>query len=85
MENTKMRDTREVMRDEMVMRDRIGDILQDAPLTIPEMARRLDRPTREVMLWVMGMRRYGLLIEQGRPDEDGYFKYTLVKSSERAS
>lgn len=79
MEKNEMRDAREVMRDEMVMRDRICDTLRQAPLTIPELARRLERPTREVMLWVMGMRRYGLLIEQGRPDEDGYFQYCLVK------
>lgn len=83
MENNKQRDTREVMRDEMIMHDRIRDILRDASLTIPELARRIGRPTWEVMLWVMGMRRYGMLVEQGRPDEDGYFHYTLV--SEKAS
>jgi len=77
MENTKMRDMREVMRDEMVMGDRICEALQDGPLTIPEMAMQIDRPTQEVMLWVMAMRRYGRLIEKGRPDEDGYFKYEL--------
>lgn len=82
MENDTLRDTREVMRDEMIMHDRIRDELQDAPLTIPELALRLERPTREVMLWVMGMRRYGLLVEKGRPDEDGYFQYSLVREKD---
>lgn len=79
MENGKMRDIREVMRDEMVMRDRICEVLQEGALTIPEMADLLKRPTREVMLWVMGMRRYGSVIEKGRPDEDGYFQYQLIR------
>lgn len=83
MKNGKMRDMREVMRDEMVMRDRICEVLQDGPLTIPEMAVQMDQPTREVMLWVMGMRRYGMVIEKGRPDEDGYFQYELIR--EKAS
>lgn len=80
MEIIKMRDTREVMREEMIMHDRIREMLQAAPLTIPEMAEKLARPAREVMLWVMGMRRFGLVIEKGRPDEDGYFQYGLVST-----
>ena len=33
-----MREPREVMRDEMVMRDRVLEALRDGPLTIPEIA-----------------------------------------------
>lgn len=80
MEKTKMRDLREVMRDEMAMRQRIVQVLEGGALTIPEIADRLGFPSREVMIWVMGMRRYGSLVERGRPNEDGYFQYEIIES-----
>lgn len=72
------RNALEVMRDEMIMRDKISEILADEPLTIPDIAEALGAPSDEVLQWVMAMRRYGRLEEKGRPDENGYFKYTLV-------
>ena len=78
-----MRDMREVMRDEMVMRDKIAAVLTDGPKTIPEIAKAIGQPSREVVCWVMAMRRYGRLEAVGRPDDDGYFKYEL--SEEKAS
>lgn len=73
------RDIVEVMRDEMIMRDKIKALLEPEPRTIPEIATDLNAPESEVVFWVMGMRRYGLVEEVGRADEDGYFKYTLAK------
>lgn len=78
-----MRDLREVLRDEMVMRDKIAAVLADGPKTIPEIAEAIDQPSPEVVCWVMAMRRYGRLEAVGRPDDDGYFKYEL--SEEKAS
>ncbi len=72
------RDMQEVMRDEMVMRDRVIAVLEDGKKTIPEIAEAMGEPTNEVMYWVMAMRRYGVVTEKGRPDEDGYFHYELV-------
>ena len=72
------RNMAEAMRDEMVMRDKIAAHLHDGPKTVPELAEALGFPTREVMLWVMAMRRYGRIEEIGRPNEDGYFEYGLV-------
>ena len=76
------RNALEIMRDEMIMRQRIRDLLGDGPKTIPEMAEALDAPSDEVLVWVMGVRRYGGLEEVGRADENGYFKYALVAEEE---
>ncbi len=69
----------DIAQDEMVMRDRISDLLEQAPKTIPELAESLGYSTREVTVWLFGMRRYGLVEEIGRADENGYFQYELAK------
>jgi predicted transcriptional regulator len=69
----------DIAQDEMVMRDRIAEILEQGPKTIPELAEALDCPPREVTVWLFGMRRYGLVEEIGRADVDGYFQYELKK------
>ncbi len=69
---------REAMRDEMVMRDKIAAVLGAGPKTVPEVAEALAQPADRVVLWMMAMRRYGLLAETGRPDENGYFAYALT-------
>ncbi|AGL00346.1 hypothetical protein [Desulfoscipio gibsoniae] len=71
-----VRDLREVIREEMFMRDRILKILQDGPKTVPEIAGALGCPSHEVMYWVMGMRKYGHVAET--EEEDGFFKYKAV-------
>jgi predicted Rossmann fold nucleotide-binding protein DprA/Smf involved in DNA uptake len=78
-QTTKLRDMLDIAQDEMIMRDRIADILEQGPKTIPEIAQTLGCPTREVMVWLFGMRRYGLVEEIGRADVDGYFQYELSK------
>ena len=68
----------EMLRDEMVMRDRIAALLHDGPMTIPALAAALGHPSPEVVCWVMAMRRYGMVEEEGKADADGYFVYTLT-------
>jgi predicted Rossmann fold nucleotide-binding protein DprA/Smf involved in DNA uptake len=70
------RDVREVVREEPVMRAAILAALHDGPLTVPEIARAIGAPTHEVVLWVMGMRRYGWVAEIKGATVDGYFQYT---------
>jgi len=68
-----MRDVREIIREEMLMRDRVLAVLGAGPKTVPEIAAALGYPSEEVMFWVMGMRKYGVVAET--EEEDGYFKY----------
>ncbi len=76
---TRLRDMLDIAQDEMVMRDRIAGILERGPMTIPEIAQTLGYPSREVTVWLFGMRRYGMVEETGRADVDGYFQYELIK------
>lgn len=72
----------EIMRDEMIMRDRIIPLIQEEPKTIPEIAEAIGAPTYETVYWVMAMRRYGMVEEIGRPDVNGYFKYEFKEEEE---
>ncbi len=73
------RDVREVVRDEQVMRRRILAALADGPLTVPEIAAAVDRPSHEVMVWVMGLRKYGWVAEIKGVTDEGYYRYQVVE------
>ena len=73
--NGAMRDVREVIRDEHLMRPAILRAVQAGPLTVPQIAAAIGAPEREVVFWVMGMRKYGHLAEIREVDDDGYFLY----------
>jgi hypothetical protein len=75
------RDIREIVHDEMIMKDRIAEILKDNPKTIPELAEAMGYPSHEVTIWLFAMRRYGEIEVVGKPDVHGYFKYRLVKAA----
>jgi predicted Rossmann fold nucleotide-binding protein DprA/Smf involved in DNA uptake len=70
-----LREVREVVREEMAMHGHILEALGDEPRTIPEIAEAIGCPSQEVVIWVMGMRRYGWLREVKGSDGDGYFRY----------
>jgi hypothetical protein len=72
---TSPRESREVIREEPIMRARIVELLEDGPKTVPELAAALGCPSHEVVFWVMGMRRFGRLREVGGVGDDGYFHY----------
>lgn len=75
---TPLRDVREIIRDEHVMRGKILAALADGPLTIPQIAAAVGRPAHEVVYWVMGLRKYGWVAEVKEVDDDGYFPYETV-------
>jgi hypothetical protein len=79
------RDIREIVHDEMIMKDRIAKILKDGPRTIPELAETMGYPSHEVTIWLFAMRRYGEIEVVGKPDVDGYFKYALVKRQDESA
>jgi hypothetical protein len=78
MSMTPLREPREVIREEPLMHRPILLALSDGPLTIPEIAARIECPTEETVYWVMGMRRYGHLVELEEADDDGYFPYRAI-------
>jgi predicted Rossmann fold nucleotide-binding protein DprA/Smf involved in DNA uptake len=69
------RDPREIVREEPLMRGRILAALGAEPKTVPEIAAAIGFPEREVMFWVMGMRRYGYVAELPGATDEGYFRY----------
>jgi hypothetical protein len=73
------RDVREIVRDEHIMRRPILRALEGGPLTVPEIAEAIDRPTHEVVFWVMGMRKYGYLAETKETNDDGFYLYSAVE------
>ncbi len=79
MKNQISRDIVEIMRDEMVMKDRILAQIDPEPKTIPEIAAALDHSAVDVMFWVMTMWRYGAIEEVGKPNNEGYYKYRPAK------
>ena len=70
-----LRERREVVREEPLMHQPILAALREGPLTVPELAERIGHPSNEVLIWVMGMRRYGHVIEVGDADDEGFFRY----------
>lgn len=76
---TELRNLGEVMRDEMVERDRVAEVLRGGPKTIPEIAGALGFPTYEVTKWLMAMRRYGRVRDLPKARADDYYRYELVE------
>ncbi|MGQ9825562.1 MAG: MarR family transcriptional regulator [Desulfotomaculales bacterium] len=76
------RDRREVIREEMLRREKILAALREGPRTVPEVAAALGFPASEVMFWMMGMRKYGYLEETGEPTEEGYYRYQASAKGE---
>ena len=79
MSTTPTRELREIIREEPLMHRPILDALANGPLSVPELAKALGQPSSEVMFWVMGMRRYGLVREIPEAGDDGYFRYAAVE------
>jgi len=74
-----VRNPREVFRDAFLMQERIAALLREEPRTIPSLAAALQAPTREVLVWVMAMWRYGLVRELPKDRSDAYHKYAPAK------
>lgn len=69
------RDLSEVLRDGMANSQRILEELRRGPKTIPELAEVLRAPPREVLLWVMALRRYGRVSDLPKAPTDEYYRY----------
>ena len=72
------REVREVVRDEPLVRRRLLQLLEAGPLTVPELAAASGHPANEVVIWVMGLRKYGD-VTVGEQTPEGYFSYAAAK------
>ena len=75
--STTLRDPREIIREEPMMHSPILAALRAGPLTVPEIAGQIGHPANEVLFWVMGMRRYGHIVEVEDATDEGYFRYAV--------
>lgn len=66
-------------RQQSIIRKRITEALQSDPRTVPDLAGELDLPSHAVLWYVMGMKKYGKVVEAEQVD--GYFKYQLLDDS----
>lgn len=67
-------------RKQSAVRRRLTGALRLGPRTVPELASEVDMPSHEVLWYVMGMKKYGKVVEADQVD--GYFQYRLVSESE---
>jgi DNA-directed RNA polymerase specialized sigma subunit len=71
---------RETARQEFASRAGILALLAaKGALTVPEIARELGMPAREVHWWLMGFQRYAKVRASERADDEGYYRYSLVE------
>ena len=54
--------------------------LRDGPRTVPELADATGLPAHQVLWHIMGMRKYGKVLEG--EEQDGYFQYALEEKEE---
>jgi predicted Rossmann fold nucleotide-binding protein DprA/Smf involved in DNA uptake len=73
------RDIRDVVRDEPLVRDRLLELLAPGPMTVPELAAAAGLPAEEVMIWVMGMRKYGYVVEEKGSGRVFEYRYAAVR------
>jgi DNA-binding IclR family transcriptional regulator len=74
------RDIREVIREEPLMRDRLLAALAEGPLTVAELAEKAGGlPPTEVMVWLMGMRKYGYVVEEKASGRALEYRYGAVE------
>lgn len=55
--------------------------LKDGPKTVPQIAQITGLPTHELFWYVMGMKKYGQIVEG--EERDGYYEYALKAEEER--
>ncbi|MBN2294064.1 MAG: hypothetical protein JXM70_16680 [Pirellulales bacterium] len=63
------------------IRKNITAALDEGSKTVPEISKQLELPMHEVFWYVMGLKKYGKVVEAEQVD--GYFKYALVDNSQQ--
>ena len=68
-------------RGQMKTRKKIIRALEDGPKTVPQIAKVTAMPSHEVLWKLMGMKKYGLVVEG--EECNGYYEYALKPDQER--
>lgn len=55
---------------------KIKEMLKDSPKTVPEIAAGTKMPSSQVLLYISGLRKYGMVREDEKVDN--YFRYALA-------
>ena len=66
-------------RRQTAVRRKITGALEEGPKIVPELARETGHPAHEIFRRLMGMKKYGNVIEG--EEREGYFEYALVEQS----
>ncbi|HFC46961.1 MAG TPA: ArsR family transcriptional regulator [Dissulfuribacter thermophilus] len=76
MERRRVKGDPKKYRDEMWLQTKILTLLEEkGPLTVNEISQELSWPNDEIMMYLMAMRRYGLVEEAPKARRDRYYKY----------
>ncbi len=76
MKPSRPKTTVEKFRDEMGLHKKILSLLEErGPLSINEISQAIQWPNDEIMMYVMAMRKFGLIEEAPKERRDRYFKY----------
>jgi predicted transcriptional regulator len=71
----------DTLRDSMKEQNRIHRLIKDAlkasPMTVPQLAAKIEVPSEITMWHLMAMKRYGDVCESGR--EGDYYRYALTE------
>lgn len=68
-------------REQTRTRKKLTEALKAGPKTVPEIADATDIPTHEAFWYLMGMKKYGKVVEG--EERDGYYEYALKEEEEK--
>ncbi|WP_202318498.1 hypothetical protein [Archaeoglobus neptunius] len=74
------RDALAKLKEQRQIRKKIAESLKSGAKTIPEIADETQLPSPVVTWYIMTMRKYGQIEEEG--EEGGYYRYRLVEGEE---
>ncbi len=67
-------------REQSKIRKKLTQSLKEGPKTVPELAKAIDIPSHETFWYLMGLKKYGQVVE--KEERDGYYEYALKEGEE---
>ncbi len=72
---------REKLKEFNRMKKAISNALKDRPLTIPQIAEKINQPSDKVLFYLMSMYKYGLVEVDSIDEMDEYYLYRLKQQA----